>query len=139
MRCEKCGFNKYDNLIRGYIEILHGDVFDQYLLFGKVMKVDGLDNVYLRIDKLFAKTFFHKPRLFWWNPFFPKREVVWYDFRDKPQEWNYKRGDIIDFPLKTKKWGLTHEVRESNKEEANKHTKKINKLCKIKGGWFGFP
>ena len=102
--------------------------------------IDALDNVHIKIYKQFYRTFFHTPRLFWWSPFFPKRESVWYDGSDdEKDEWNYKLGDIVTLPLNINKPRLFHQVEITNLKEADKITDKIKNLKKIKGGWFGFP
>ena len=122
-----------------FVKVYHGNVFDKYLIFGTIIKVDELGNLHLKIKKLFHKTFFHEPRLFWWNPFFPKKEVVWYDCREKDDDWNYHPNDIITFQLKYSDWRLAHEISLSDDKECEELKKKIDDLEKIKGGWFGFP
>ncbi len=126
-------------LVGKYVQINHGNVFDKYKVFGKIVRVDDFGNIYLKINRIFGRTFFHHPRLFWWNPFFAKRESVWCDERDDPDDWNYKKGDIIDFPLKVEDWRIHHDIKEVEFEEEAKLLRKLHKLDSIKGGWYGFP
>lgn len=123
-------------IIGRYVCILHGNIFDRYKLFGKVIDIDALDNISLKIDRMFCNRVFHKPRLFWWNTFFPKREWVWHDCREE-NDWLVKIGEVITFPLHAESRGLIHNIKFSSTQEADKYTKKIDELMKIKGGWFG--
>jgi hypothetical protein len=126
-----------NKLIGKFVKIEHGNIFDHYLLFGIIEEIDALDNIHLKISKIFHKTYFNKPRFFWWNVFFPKRDVVWYDYRRGEADWYYYEGDIITFPLIINNTRLTHQIELSDSKESNKYTRIIDELCKIKGGRFG--
>lgn len=140
MKCDECGKERKTNeLVGKYVKVVHGNIFEKYMIFGTIEKVDEFDNIYLKIDWAFSKTFFHTPRLFSWNPFFAKREVLWVDDRDNPDDWNYKRGDIIDFKLEYTDWRVHHQIKETTPEELEKYLKVLEDLELIKGGWFGFP